>query len=182
MILISYDGSADAKAAIERAAQLMPGAETMVLTVWETFIDSMARNGAMGMGFGMTSGYGLADSAAIDATTRVAAHTTAVEGAQLATAAGLVAEARVESREIDVAGTILAVAAEIDAAVIVMGTRGRGGVKAWLLGSVSHAVVQQADRAVLVVPSGAHAARRHGAADHAAKARASSEAVISATR
>jgi nucleotide-binding universal stress UspA family protein len=164
MILISYDGSADAQAAIERAARLMPGAEATILTVWETFIDSMARNGAMGMGFGMTSGYGLADAAGIDATTRVAAHTTAVEGAQRATAAGLAATARVESREIDVAGTILATAAEIDADVIVMGTRGRGSVKAWLLGSVSHAVVQQSDRPVLVVPSPAHAAHRHGAA------------------
>jgi hypothetical protein len=63
------------------------------------------------MGFGMTSGYGLADAAGIDATTRVAAHTTAVEGAQRATAAGLAATARVESREIDVAGTILAATA-----------------------------------------------------------------------
>jgi len=164
MILISYDGSTDAQAAIERVAQLMPGAETTVLTVWETFIDSMARNGAMGMGFGMTSGYGLADSAGIDATTRDAAHETATEGAERATAAGLVAGARVESRGTDVAGTILAVAAETDADVIVLGTRGRGSVKAWLLGSVSHAVVQQSDRAVLVVPSPARSAHRRLAA------------------
>jgi hypothetical protein len=52
MILISYDGSADAQAAIERAARLMPGAEATILTVWETFIDSMARNGAMGWASG----------------------------------------------------------------------------------------------------------------------------------
>lgn len=153
MILISYDGSTDAKAAIERAAQLMPGAETTVLTVWETFIDSMARNGALGMGFGMTSGYGLADSASIDATTRDGAHATASEGAMRARAAGLDAVARVQRRDIDVAATILDVAAELDADAVVMGTRGRGSVKAFLLGSVSHAVVQQADRAVLVVPS-----------------------------
>ncbi len=170
MILISYDGSTDAQAAIERAAQLMPGAETTVLTVWETFIDSMARNGAMGMGFGMTSGYGLADSAGIDATTRDAARETAVEGAERATAAGLGAGARVESRGTDVAGTILAVAAEIDADVIVLGTRGRGSVKAWLLGSVSHAVVQRSARAVLIVPSAADAEHRHGEADHDAAA------------
>lgn len=36
---------------------------------------------------------------------------------------------------------------------IVIGTRGLTGVKSLLLGSVSHAVVQHADRAVLVVPS-----------------------------
>jgi nucleotide-binding universal stress UspA family protein len=34
-----------------------------------------------------------------------------------------------------------------------MGTRGLTGVKSLLLGSVSHAVLQHADRAVVVVPS-----------------------------
>ncbi|HEY1538857.1 MAG TPA: universal stress protein [Solirubrobacteraceae bacterium] len=172
MILISCDGSADADAAIDRAAQLMPGAETLVLTVWEPFIDAMARNGgAMGMGYGMTSGYGLADCDSIDTTTRDRASTTALAGAERASAAGLVAGARVERRTGDIASTILAVAAEIDAGVIVMGTRGHGNVKAWLLGSISHAVVQHADRAVLIVPSTALGARRHthvhGVAAHA---------------
>ncbi len=161
MILISYDGSADAETAIDRAATLMPGAQVTVLTVWEPFIDAMARSGAFGAGFGMTSGYGVADSESIDATTSDRAEKTAFEGAQRATAAGLVASARVESRAGDVAGTILEVAAELDAELVVMGTRGRGSVKAWLLGSVSHAVVQQADRAVLIVPSHVPHERRH---------------------
>lgn len=168
MILVCYDGSADAGAAIDRVAELMPGAEANVLTIWEPFIDAMARNGgSMGMGFGMTSGYGLADTDSIDATTRDEASKTAFRGAERATKAGLVAGARAESRDGDIAGTILSVAAQVDAGVIVLGTRGHGSVKAWLLGSVSHAVVQQADRAVLVVPSSELSARRQAHAHHA---------------
>jgi hypothetical protein len=45
-ILICYDGSADAIAAIDGAALLMPGAEAVVLTVWEPFEDVVARAAA----------------------------------------------------------------------------------------------------------------------------------------
>lgn len=65
------------------------------------------------------------------------------------------------------ASTIVAVATELDAGVIVMGTRGLNGVKSFLLGSVSHHVAQHADRPVLVVPSRLVAERRR---DHAARA------------
>lgn len=61
------------------------------------------------------------------------------------------------------AAAILAVAAEIDAEVIVVGTRGRGDVKSLLLGSVSHGILQHADRPVLVVPSVAVAQARRTA-------------------
>ena len=49
MILIAYDGSDDAKAAIEHAGKLFPGEQATVLNVWHRFIDTMARAGA-GMG------------------------------------------------------------------------------------------------------------------------------------
>jgi nucleotide-binding universal stress UspA family protein len=41
-----------------------------------------------------------------------------------------------------------------------MGSRGLTGVKSMLLGSVSHAVIQHADRTVIVVPSPAIATER----------------------
>jgi nucleotide-binding universal stress UspA family protein len=47
----------------------------------------------------------------------------------------------------------MAEADEVGAQSIVMGTRGLTGVKSFLLGSVSHAVLQRADRPVVVVPS-----------------------------
>lgn len=46
--------------------------------------------------------------------------------------------------------------------MIVLGTRGLGGVKSFLLGSVSHAVVQHADRPLLIVPSPDLAEQRRG--------------------
>lgn len=163
MILLSYDGSADAQAAIDHAAELMPGATATILTVWEPFAQTVARTA---MGIGMTGGWSAADAESADASVREAALETATEGSDRATAAGLVAKSLTESCDGDVASTILAVAADADADVIVMGTRGRSGVKAFLLGSVSHAIVQHADRAVLIVPSRTLAEQRRGQAHH----------------
>jgi len=165
VILVAYDGSADAQTAIDRAAELMPGSEAVVLTVWEPIIAMLAGSGSLGPGMGMG---GYVDSEKIDAASREAALSTATEGARRATAAGLLAQPRSESREGDLANTILVAAAEVDATLIVMGTRGLNGVMAFLLGSVSHAVVQHADRPVLVVPSRVLAERRHDHVHHAA--------------
>jgi nucleotide-binding universal stress UspA family protein len=162
MILLCYDGSADAQAAIDHAARLMPGAEATVLTVWEPFVDAMAYSGSMGFG---VMGYAgtAADASTIDEADQQLAHETAVDGAQRASEAGLVAQWRVANRHGTLAGAIIDAAADVDADVIVCGTRGRSGVKSFLLGSVSHQVVQHADRAVLVVPSPTLAEKRRSA-------------------
>ena len=49
------------------------------------------------------------------------------------------------------------IAAEIDAALIVVGTRGRGRLASAVLGSVSQALVQQAPCPVMIVPANASA-------------------------
>lgn len=156
MILACYDGSADAQAAIDHTARLMPGAEITVLTVWEPFQVALSRTGGMGMGMGAT----YPDNGDIDAATEQSAQARATEGAERATAAGLVAEPRIAVRDDGVAGAILAVADELDADVIVVGTRGFTGLRSLLLGSVSHAVLQHANRSVIVVPSVAVAQER----------------------
>jgi nucleotide-binding universal stress UspA family protein len=168
MIVIAYDGSPDARHAIDCAARLMPGAEATVLTVWVPFIYRYASSGLTGMGLGMGGTYAYAESPDIDDASREAARATATEGAQHAAGAGLLATARDEGRDADVANTLLATAAELDADVIVMGTRGLGSVRSMVLGSVSHGVLHHADRAVLVVPSSTVAEDRRHSRGHTA--------------
>jgi nucleotide-binding universal stress UspA family protein len=157
MILVSYDGSHDARAALEHVARLMPGARATVLTVWNPERDY---DGAHGPGLGLAGVY--ARDPEEDAARERAAQACAEDGAQRAGAAGLEAEPRIAPRGDGIARTVLEVADEIDADVVVLGTRGRGGVASFLLGSVSHAVVQQADRAVMVVPSQKVVEQRRG--------------------
>jgi len=164
MVLICYDGSADAQAAVDRAGQLMSGSDATVLVIWETLLETIARKGSLGLGFGMVSPD--AEDGA-DIVLRKAALDTAVDGVQRATAAGLVAQPRIANREDDIAADILAVAGDVGADVIVMGTRGLGAVKSLFVGSVSRAVLHRADRPVLVIPSPALAERRHRWAEHA---------------
>ena len=165
VILICYDGSADAQAGVDRAGLLMAGSEATVLMVWETILETTTRHGSPGIGFGMVGSYG--DDGAADAAIKRAAVDTAAEGVQRAAAAGLVAQPRVVNRDDDIAAVILAEATDLDAGVIVLGTRGLGGVKSLVLGSVSNAVLHHADRAVLVIPSPRLAEQRHHWAEHA---------------
>ena len=62
------------------------------------------------------------------------------------------AESRVEQRHGPIWQTILETADSMDAAVIVVGSRGLSGLRSSLLGSVSHALVNRARRPVLVFP------------------------------
>ena len=57
------------------------------------------------------------------------------------------------TREGSVAQAVLEEAGQANASAVVLGSRGLGGIGSLLLGSVSHAVLQHADRAVVVVPS-----------------------------
>ncbi len=155
MILICYDGSPDAKSAIEHAGELLGGQSATVLTVWEPFVEVMARSGA-GLGFGGA----MVDTDEIDAASERAAHERADEGVERARRAGLNPQPRTAARGATIAQTILSVADEVGAGMIVLGTRGLTGLKSLLLGSVSHAVLQHADRAVIVVPSPEVAAER----------------------
>jgi len=158
MIVLCYDGSADAQAAVDLVAQTMPGAEVTVLTIWETFLDAMARSNSMAAGWGYAIGYD--DGGKADQANEQAARDSADAGAEQARAAGLRAQPRIATRHGGIAESILREARRLDASLIVVGTRGRGDVKSFLLGSVSHHLVQHADRAVTVVPSAELAEQR----------------------
>jgi nucleotide-binding universal stress UspA family protein len=156
VILICYDGSDDAKAAIKHLGALLPGVSAIALTVWEPFSDV-----ASGSPKGRLSPLAVITNVG-DANEKMLAQAreVAAEGAQLANEAGLKAEPATDEQGESVAEAILAGADKLEADVIVLGSRGLGGVGS-LLGSVSHRVLQHADRPVLVIPSEAVAAHRH---------------------
>lgn len=157
MILICYDGSADARAAIDEAGKLLGGQTATVLTVWQPFAELLAETP---LGFGLAPG--VLNIEETDNASREAAQRLAAEGAELARQAGFNAQARQSVRLETTAHAILAEAESAGARAIVMGSRGLTGLKSLLLGSVSHAVLQRADRTVIVVPSPAVAdSRKH---------------------
>jgi nucleotide-binding universal stress UspA family protein len=155
MILLCYDGSEDARAAIADAGRLFPGQSATVLTVWVPFIEVIAHSS---FGLGMVGG--IENTENIDAATRDSAQHQAEAGAQLARDAGLEAHRAICSQTGTVATTILRIADELDAVAIVVGSRGLTGVRSLIVGSVSHALIQHADRTVVVVPSETVAAAR----------------------
>jgi len=144
-VLIAYDGSDPAKGAIAEAGRVL-GADrrAVVLTVREPIPSFVLAGGGGATTLDPTTIRVMEEAA------RKAAADVAEEGARLAGEAGFAAEARA-----GLSGSawqeIVAVADELDAGVIVIGSRGRSGFKKVLLGSVASAVVQHGGRSVLVV-------------------------------
>ncbi|WP_431925446.1 universal stress protein [Nonomuraea jabiensis] len=142
-ILVAYDGSADSRTAIEFAAKHLAAEPTVVVTVWEPLLVQLKK-------------YPLA-AGVLDQETEDESHAQAEqharEGAELAIAAGLsdVTYRAVADNE-SIWKTIVDVADEVDASVIVTGSRGLAGVRSVLLGSVSNHVLHHAHRPTLIVP------------------------------
>lgn len=157
MYLVAYDGSDNAKHAIDELAHVAPGAAVTVLAVWEPFLVYLTRSGPVNMGFEGP----LADGEEIDASSRKAAEATAAEGADHARAAGLEPTAATHSASHGVAPAIAEAAAELGAQAIVVGSRGRSGLRSAVLGSTTRGLLNAADRAVLVVPAASVAEARH---------------------
>lgn len=146
MILIGFDGSSGARRAVERAGNLFPGEATVVVTAWvgatEAAPELMLAPG----------GVVLATIAALGDAMRERAEKLAAEGAALATAAGLAAEGRAVHSDKAQWEAIVSCAEEIDAGVIVLGSRGYSVVTSAVLGSVTNGVLNNAARPVLIVP------------------------------
>jgi nucleotide-binding universal stress UspA family protein len=152
--LICFDGSDDAHAAIVAAAPLIAGHDVIVACFWRPFAD-FAR------AYAVSLLEIVQDAKTINEREEALAVATAAAGAEFARANGV---ASPETRAPQVSGpideAIIAFADEIDAQLIVLGSRGRSSVGSALLGDVAHDVVQRARRPVLVVPSSALAERR----------------------
>jgi nucleotide-binding universal stress UspA family protein len=146
-VLMGYDGSPAASAAIEAGAQLFPQARVWVGHLWTP---PFASNG---LRHRLWSGTSHVDEfvAAVEREGEREAHRMAAAGVTLARAAGWDAEPLVV-RSYGGEGLQLAeVAEKMDADVVLIGSRGLGGARA-VLGSVSDMVAHYATRPVLVVP------------------------------
>jgi nucleotide-binding universal stress UspA family protein len=147
-VLLCFDGSEDARAAIAKAGALLAHRPAVVLTVWEpvaswapydpvTILDApVSRLASHALG--------------LDEDMRDLAQKRVERGVKLAADAGFRTEGRAEKGK--PWQTICRVADEVGAETIVVGARGLGRVQSMLLGSVSAAVVHHAKRPVLVVP------------------------------
>jgi len=140
-ILICYDGSDGARRAIEAAAELFGKRRAVVLDIGPV----------------LTPAESLAATAPVTAAqlfeeqNEGEAEQRSRDGAEQARRAGFDAEARADVEAPTWQG-IVDVANEIDAAVIVVGSRGLKGARELFEGSVSHEVAEHAGRPVLIVP------------------------------
>lgn len=152
MVLIAYDGSAAAQAAVQTAARVLAGREAVVLTVFGPVV-SME-------GMPRAARVAVSDEVIREGTARLRqeaereATVVAEEGAALAVAAGLEARAATRVRTGSAWSAVLAYTREREAELVVCGARGRGALARIALGSTSSGLVHHADRPVLVVPDG----------------------------
>lgn len=162
-ILLCYDGSEFAGRAIRIAGVVLGGGAAIVLTIWESVGSALLRapvqgRTELGRDFREIS-EAVVDE--LDEGTAARAQATAAAGVEIAIAAGFDAtpEARralakaAERDAVTVWRAILEVAEEMNAAVVVVGARGRSGLGSALLGSVSYGVAHNGKRPVLIVPA-----------------------------
>ena len=151
-LLIAYDGSDLAKAAVRSAADLFPGSAALVVTVWEP---GLAALGLMNAGPDAVGGVPIPPDpelvSELDRAGKDRAAVIAGEGAQLARSLGLDAEPHAIPDEVRVADAIVDFAAEREAAAVVVGSHGISGLRSHLLGSTSRQVLARCMRPIVVV-------------------------------
>ena len=142
-VLIAYDGSDCAKRAIVEAAALFPSRPALVISVWQD-VRAMPT-------FAWAAPASLTGVQEMLDLVHEGAEKLAGEGAGIAEHEGLRARSEAVETTGSIADAIVRRADEDDVAAIVLGSRGYGGVRSALLGSVSTGVVHQAHRPVVVV-------------------------------
>ena len=152
-LLIAYDGSRDARAAIRAAGELLPRARAVVVTVRREPITF--EHGANAALVAVPQEVLVGGVAALNEAAKREAAETAGEGARAAAAVGLAAEPRAVAAAGSPWRGLRGVAEEIEADVIVCGSRGMGAFSRAVVGSTSTALLHHAGRPVLVVPGGA---------------------------
>jgi nucleotide-binding universal stress UspA family protein len=150
-ILIAYDGSEAARAAVREAGALLAPCRALVLTIWEpSLAQFMLVPDPTGLSSTMMP-YDPTLARDVERASEEHAHDIAQDGVRLAHEVGLEAQAITAEDSVAPADAIVAAAEEHDARAIVIGSRGLRGLKSKLLGSTSAHVLQHASRPVVVV-------------------------------
>lgn len=141
-ILVPFDGSHIAEAALKKAVELanLTGAELYLLTVYR-------HHSMLEASFSMVRP---SDPENLDTVLRGHAQEVVDHGRQIALAEGAT-KVRAFIKPGQPARTIIAWAKQREVDLIVIGSRGLGSIEGYLLGSVSHKVTALADCPVLVV-------------------------------
>ena len=147
LIVIGYDGSADARDAVAFAAGALRAETALVVNVWQPVLATAPPLAQPGVPLPPASEEGRQ--------LELAARRIAEEGAALARDAGLRAEPEVRGGAGvgDVAAALHDAADQRDADLLVVGRRGMSRLRAALLGSVADAAVRDGRHPVLVVSS-----------------------------
>jgi nucleotide-binding universal stress UspA family protein len=151
-VVVAFDGSHESEAAIRAAAELFSGHRLVVVSVWEAGLAMAMASVRDSNGVGMIAPT-VEEIDMIDRAQHDIAVDVAEAGARLASELGAEAVGYPVADEADVAHTVLAIAERCNAAAIAVGSRGLGAVRAKLLGSVSHALLRDGSRPLLVVRS-----------------------------
>ncbi len=145
-ILFCYDGSEGSRGALRSAGDLIARpSDGFVLTVWLPASLRLAVAGTFAPAV-------LSDEEQIDDQERSYAQRVAEEGVELGREHGYDLTALVERAGQSVSHTIIETAARLNVSLIICGQRGRGALRAALLGSVSHALAAHAGRPILLAP------------------------------
>jgi nucleotide-binding universal stress UspA family protein len=152
-VVIGFDGTPPAQRALRESATLLAPRLALVVVVWEAGrafeLLTLPTRALEVPPVSVDVGAAIeADKAAYDMAERLAE-----QGATLASQLGYQAEGLAVAYDMTVADTLVHVATERDSQALVVGSHGRRGLTAALLGSTSKGVVERAPCPVVVVRS-----------------------------
>jgi nucleotide-binding universal stress UspA family protein len=147
-LLICFDDSEESREALLAAGRLFPGAPATILHVWRSLESTRAYRYSLAGAAGAPT----EQTDELDAAGDEVAEQTAERGVELARQAGLDAQALALEVEDEPHEIVERVADDLDAAVVVVGSRGLGPIESMALGGFSRALMHNCRRPVLVVP------------------------------
>lgn len=150
LMLIAYDGSDNAKRAVDYAGRFLSANSAVLVTAWEPMVRQAARMSGLS---GVMQPEWVPDDDVEDIA-YTDAKVTLAEGVALAEAAGLTVEGRSAECRSAIWSAIVETADELDVDIIVTGTRGTTGLRSLLQSSVADHVLRHSHRPVLIVPPG----------------------------